>query len=157
MSQASAEVDGSKQPVDRRTHVRQLPRSLAYVELGEGNGGIVLNVSEGGIAVQAVVSLMGDELPSVRVQLAHSQKRIEAKGRITWTGGLRKTAGIEFVDLSQEANSLLRESRGRIGSTGAASNGAGGPERGIGIAKAKLGNETCGAPTRIGTGFRTYS
>lgn len=109
MSQVSAHVDGKKQPVDRRVHVRQPVRSLAYVELGEGNGGIVLNVSEGGIAVQAVMSLMSDELPCVRVQMAHSKKSIEAKGRITWTGGLRKTAGVEFLDLSQEARSLLRE------------------------------------------------
>ncbi len=90
MSQVSAHVDGKKQPVDRRVHVRQPVRSLAYVELGEGNGGIVLNVSEGGIAVQAVMSLMGDELPCVRVQLAHCKKRIEAKGRITWTGGYER-------------------------------------------------------------------
>ena len=109
MSQVSAHVDGRKQSVDRRVHVRQPVRSLAYVELGEGNGGIVLNVSEGGIAVQAVMSLMSDELPCVRVQLAHSKKSIEARGRITWTGGLRKTAGVEFIDLSQEARSLLRE------------------------------------------------
>jgi TonB family protein len=109
MSQVSASVDGVKQPANRRVYFRQPVRSLAYVELGEGNGGIVLNVSEGGIAVQAVMSLLSDELPCVRVQMAHSKKRIEAKGRITWTGGLRKTAGIEFIDLSQEARSLLRE------------------------------------------------
>jgi TonB family protein len=109
MSQVSTHIDGSKQSADRRVHVRQPVRSLAYVELGEGNGGIVLNVSEGGIAVQAVMSLMGEELPCVRVQLAHCKKRIEAKGRITWTGALRKTAGVELIDLSQEARSLLRE------------------------------------------------
>jgi TonB family protein len=109
MSQVSAHVDGSKQGFDRRVHARRCVRSLAYVELGEGNGGIVLNVSEGGIAVQAVMSLLGDELPAVRVQLSHSKKSIEARGRISWTSGLRKTAGLEFVGLSPEARSLLRE------------------------------------------------
>lgn len=109
MSQVSAHVDGTKQGFDRRVHTRRSVRSLAYVELGEGNGGIVLNVSEGGIAVQAVMSLLGDELPAVRVQLSHSKKSIEARGRISWTSGLRKTAGLEFVGLSPEARSLLRE------------------------------------------------
>jgi TonB family protein len=109
MSQVSAHVDGSKPGFDRRVHARRSVRSLAYVELGEGNGGIVLNVSEGGIAVQAVMSLLGDELPAVRVQLSHSKKSIEARGRISWTSGLRKTAGLEFVGLSPEARSLLRE------------------------------------------------
>jgi hypothetical protein len=33
---------------DRRTHSRHRIRALAYVELGENNGGIVLNISEGG-------------------------------------------------------------------------------------------------------------
>ena len=109
MSQVSAHIDGSDKSFDRRVHGRHQVRSLAYVELGEGNGGIVLNVCESGIAVQAVTSLMGDEVPCVRVQLSHSKKRIEAKGRIAWTSGLRKTAGIEFMGLSQEARSLLRE------------------------------------------------
>src|SRR5271165_160198 len=109
MSPVSAHADDSKRALDRRVHARHQVRSLAYVELGAGNGGIVLNVSEGGIAVQAVMHLMSDELPCVRVQLAHSREKIEAKGRISWTGGLRKTAGVEFVDLSQEARNLLRE------------------------------------------------
>ena len=55
------------------------------------------------------MSLLGDELPAVRVQLSHSKKSIEARGRISWTSGLRKTAGLEFVGLSPEARSLLRE------------------------------------------------
>jgi len=109
MAHVSAHADRSRQPADRRAHFRQPVRSLAYVELGEGNGGIVLNVSETGIAVQAVMSLLSDDLPCLRVQLAHSKKIIEAKGSITWTDALRKTAGVEFVDLSQEARSLLRE------------------------------------------------
>lgn len=109
MSQVSTHPDGGKNPADRRVFARQPVRSLAYVELGEGNGGIVLNVSEGGIAVQAVMSLMSEDLPCVRLQLSHSKKTIEAKGRVAWTSGLRKLAGVEFVDLSPEARALLRE------------------------------------------------
>jgi TonB family protein len=109
MSHVFQEPGATIQPANRRAHLRQPVRSLAYVELGEGNGGIVLNVSEGGMAVQAVMSLMGDDLPLLRVQLAHSKKQIEAKGRVTWTGGLRKLAGVEFVDLSEEALTQIRE------------------------------------------------
>jgi hypothetical protein len=61
------------------------------------------------MAVQAVMSLGGDDLPTLRIQLAHSKKQIEAKGRVAWTGDLRKLAGVEFVDLSEESRMQIRE------------------------------------------------
>jgi TonB family protein len=108
MSHASARV-GTGKGLERRVYPRQSIQSLAYVELGEGNGGIVLNVSEGGMAVQAIMSLMNDELPRVRVKLSHSNKGIEAEGRIAWSSDLRKLVGVEFVDLPQQARSLIQE------------------------------------------------
>jgi TonB family protein len=109
MSQAFANVDRKTRGAERRIFRRRRVRSLAYVELGQGNGGIVLNVSEGGLAVQAVMAVTGDELPDMRLQLAHSNKEIRTKGRVTWTGEFRKLAGIEFVDLSVEALRQIRE------------------------------------------------
>jgi len=109
MSQAFANVDRKPRGAERRIFRRRRVRSLAYVELGQGNGGIVLNVSEGGLAVQAVMAVTGDELPDMRLQLAHSNKEIRTKGRVTWTGEFRKLAGIEFVDLSVEALRQVRE------------------------------------------------
>lgn len=61
------------------------------------------------MAVQAVMSLGGDDLPGLRIQLAHSKKQIEAKGRVAWTGDLRKLAGVEFVNLSEESRMQIRE------------------------------------------------
>lgn len=98
---------------DRRQHPRQPIRSLAYVELDEGNGGIVLNVSEGGLSVQAVTSLMDDFLPAVRFQLSESDSWIQTGARITWAGQSRKVAGLEFVDLPEESRSQIREWLGR--------------------------------------------
>ena len=109
MSQASVHVEGGREPTDRRVYPRQTVHSIAYVELGEGNGGIVLNVSEGGIAVQAMISVLNDDLPHVYVQLSESNKRLEAKGSIAWSSDLRRFVGVKFVDLSQEARSLIQE------------------------------------------------
>ena len=103
MSNTLAQAHEQLPPSDRRLYVRQPIRSLAYVELDEGNGGIVLNISEGGLSVQAVTSLMDDLLPGVRFQLSESEGWIEANARITWTGPSRKVAGLEFVDLPEEA------------------------------------------------------
>ena len=102
MTQPPAHFDRRIPARDRRARVRQAVRSLAYVQLEDGNGGVALNISEGGIAIQAIVSLSAVDLPSMRIQLAHSRKQIEAKGRVAWTNGFRRLAGVEFVDLSEE-------------------------------------------------------
>jgi TonB family protein len=87
---------------DRRLHARQRVSSLTYVDLGEDNGGIVLNVSEAGIRIQAAAGL--EEGPiSIRLQLPGTRKRLEVSAEVVWVGQSRKEAGLRFVDLSEEA------------------------------------------------------
>ena len=94
---------------DRRAHPRQRIRSLAYVHLGESNGGIVLNVSESGIAVQAAEALDADEGSlAMRIEIPGSRKRLEVRGEIVWVGESRKEAGLRFVHLSAEALKRIR-------------------------------------------------
>src|SRR6202034_1581869 len=89
---------------DRRAHPRQRIRSLAYVHLGESNGGIVLNVSESGIAVQAAEALdAGEGSLAMGIEIPGSRKRLEVRGEIVWVGESRKEAGLRFVHLSAEA------------------------------------------------------
>jgi TonB family protein len=94
---------------ERRMHSRQQVRSITYVELDQGNGGIVLNVSEGGLSVQAVVSLMEDQLPCMRIQLSQPKDWVETGARIAWAGESRKVIGLQFVDLPEQARSQIRE------------------------------------------------
>jgi TonB family protein len=94
---------------ERRAFARQPIRSLAYVELDEGNGGIILNISEGGLSVQAVAGLMDDLLPGVRFQLAETDTWIEANARISWTNETRKLAGLEFLNLSEDCRCSIRK------------------------------------------------
>jgi TonB family protein len=94
---------------DRRGHPRQPIRSLAYVHLGESNGGIVLNVSESGIAVQAAEALDADEGSlTMRIEIPRSRRRLEVRGEIVWVGESRKEAGLRFVGLSEEALKRIR-------------------------------------------------
>jgi TonB family protein len=109
MSDAFEHVDEGLPASDRRTHSRQPVRTLAYVELDEGNGGIVLNASEGGLSVQAVMSLMEDSLPKMRFQLSQSKEWLETGARVVWANESRKVAGLEFVDLPEETRSHIRE------------------------------------------------
>ena len=106
---------------DRRAHPRQRIRSLAYVHLGESNGGIVLNISEGGIAVQAAEALDAGESPlAMRIEIPRSRKRLEVRGEIVWVGESRKEAGLRFVDLSEDALRRIRAWMAREESPGTA-------------------------------------
>jgi protein TonB len=104
---------------DRRAHPRQRIRSLAYVHLGEGNGGIILNISEGGIAVQAAEALDESEgVIAMRIEIPRSRKRLEVRGEIMWVGESRKEAGLRFVDLQEDALRRIRSWMAREESTG---------------------------------------
>ena len=92
---------------ERRIHWRQRVL-LSCVELGEDNGGIILNISQSGLALQAVEELVEDELPTIRFQLSQSHTWVEAKGRIAWRSPSNKTAGIKFVDLPEESRRQIR-------------------------------------------------
>jgi len=109
MGNASGQIKDTSSFSDRRVYSRQPLRSLSYVELDEGNGGIVLNIGEGGLSVQAVMSLMDDSLPRMRFQLSHSKDWVEASARIAWTNDSRKVAGLQFVNLPEQARSYIRE------------------------------------------------
>jgi TonB family protein len=109
MSDTFARAHDPLSASERRAYTRQPIPSLAYVELDEGNGGIILNISEGGLSVQAVAGLMDDLLPGVRFQLAETDTWIKANARITWTNETRKLAGLEFVNLSEDCRGNIRK------------------------------------------------
>ncbi len=109
MPDALEDVKGYRDIPERRSHQRHQIRSLAYIELDEGNGGILLNVSESGLAVQAVTPLMDEFLPNMRLQLSENVAPIAAVGQIVWTTNSRKVAGIRFLSLPEEAAGLVKE------------------------------------------------
>jgi TonB family protein len=91
---------------NRRVHPRQRAVWLTYVDLGESNGGIVLNVSESGIGIQAVEMVEGPT--TVRLQLPGSKKHLEVRTELAWVGPSRKEAGLCFVDLSEDTLKQIR-------------------------------------------------
>jgi outer membrane biosynthesis protein TonB len=92
---------------DRRSHARIQTRSLAYIEIDQVNGGLILNISEGGIAIQAA-EIPGLVFPNMRFRLPKSEKWIEVSGKLIWEDNLRKEAGIQFVDLNQDARQHIQ-------------------------------------------------
>lgn len=94
---------------NRRFFQRREVRSLAYVDLGRDNGGIVLNLSEGGVAIHSAVVLTDRRLPRVRFQLPQSTEWVEARGEVAWTSESKMQAGIQLVGLTDQARKQIRE------------------------------------------------
>lgn len=93
---------------DRRLQMRTTPASRMYVDLGGTNGGIVLNISETGMAVAAADPLVVDDcLRRIRFQLPSSGQSIEVSAQIVWLVESKKSAGMRFVDLTAEARNQI--------------------------------------------------
>ena len=93
---------------DRRDRVRRDPPALAYLEVGEGNGGIVLNVSETGLAVAVAQSFAESEIPQLSFRLPQLERTFQASGEIVWRSESQKTAGIRFVNLGEADRMQIR-------------------------------------------------
>lgn len=95
-------------PQSRRRHFRQTIRNLAYVKLDSTNGGVLRDVSEVGIATQALTALHPDQRVQLRIDLPNPHLHFEAEGRVAWTDPSGQ-AGIEFLDLAVRSRRLLKE------------------------------------------------
>jgi Tfp pilus assembly protein PilZ len=104
------EKSGKQHPdKDRRAHPRQRIHSLSYVKIGDGNGGIVLNISEGGISVQAAAVLEAGETLPISLEIPKVRNRVEVQAEIVWLGASRKEAGLRFVDLEESTLKKIRK------------------------------------------------
>ena len=92
----------------QRRHYRHQIQSLAYLNLDQSNGGIIRDLGDAGIAVQAVSPLRVDQQVFLRFDLANPRVRVEGTGRVAWADPVGQ-AGIEFLALSQRARRGLKE------------------------------------------------
>lgn len=94
---------------NRRVHSRQKLSSVAYIDLGPSNGGLVLNLSKTGLALSAAMKLMGDELPKMCFKLPGLDEAIEAQARIVWMSESKKEAGVQFERLPESDARKINE------------------------------------------------
>lgn len=94
---------------ERRRFPRHRVESLVYVNLGQGNGGILLDISEGGLRVQGAHPLMGDPLAPLQFNLPQSLHPFEASGEIVWTDDSGKVGGVRFADSAEGPNEQINE------------------------------------------------
>jgi hypothetical protein len=108
MDQAFDSAENAQGSSNRRSHPRKTVESMIYIEVNESNGGIIVNISEGGLAVQAAMPLVDDHFPCVRFRLSKSEDWISGRAVIAWKDESKKRAGIKFVDLSEESRAQIR-------------------------------------------------
>jgi hypothetical protein len=94
---------------ERRQHARREILLFTYAILGEDNGGLVFNLSEGGLALTAAAPLQEHHFNKMRVRFPDSEDWIDATGRLAWKNDSGKEVGIEFVDLPNDARLRIRE------------------------------------------------
>jgi len=97
---------------DRRCETRTTPASLAQVEFGDDRNGIILNISETGMAVAvAHVLAKGESLPCVRFLFPDSARNsvqiVEISAEIVWLSETKKGAGMRFLGLSRDARNRI--------------------------------------------------
>lgn len=92
---------------ERRRYIRQ-DVLFSSAEIEKSNGGILLNISEGGVAVHASSEILTDELLNLRFQISLADPWIETKGRIVWRSHSKRTAGVQFIDLPEPSRQTIR-------------------------------------------------
>jgi septal ring-binding cell division protein DamX len=112
-----------------RTERRQTPRvpveGLAYVNLEPNNGGIILDISEGGLCFDSTTPVQ--QIATIRFWFSQRNHRIEAGDRLAWKGEpgsswfieaeselawtdeARKRGGLRFTHLPAEAHKEIRD------------------------------------------------
>ena len=95
---------------DRGSDRRHAPRTkldeIAYIGMGPENGGLVLDVSDGGLSFQSVAPVKPAE--TIRFLLSlRDESRIEGLGEVVWTNEARTLCGLKFTSLSSDAREHL--------------------------------------------------
>lgn len=94
-------------PQERRHSIRKTPENLAYIGLPFNNGGIVLDVSEGGLGFRAIAPVKADG--PIRFQFAiDAAARVEAVGELAWKDETGKTGGLRFTALPDQMREYIR-------------------------------------------------
>jgi hypothetical protein len=93
---------------ERRKSPRIAVDRLAYINIEPDNGGVVLNVSSGGLSFQSVAPVERNR--PLRFSLSEYKRSITACGELVWTDEVRTSGGLRFTTLtSSEARNQLSD------------------------------------------------
>jgi hypothetical protein len=91
---------------DRRQAPRTKLAEIAYIGMGPENGGLVLDVSDGGLSFHSVAPVRQAETINFLLSL-RGHSRIEGAGEVVWTNEMKTVCGLRFTSLSAGARDYL--------------------------------------------------
>lgn len=91
---------------DRRRSERKTLGRLTYMDITGGNGGVVTDVSEGGLGFRAVAPI--EKTATVRFVLSGHSNAVEGAGNVVWTDDSRRTGGLSFTEFPAEIREQIR-------------------------------------------------
>jgi hypothetical protein len=94
-------------PHERRLSLRKMPEHLAYLSLPFNNGGVVVDISEGGLGFRAIAAVQADGPIHLRFAI-DSAARIRAVGELAWADETGKVGGLRFTQLPDEVREQIR-------------------------------------------------
>jgi TonB family protein len=94
---------------ERRLYRRAKPRGLVYIKCDPDNGGILMDVSEGGIRFQVVSNVTIGDMMKLRFKLPGMDGEAEGEAQIVWLNDSRKGGGLHFVGLSDHTHGQIKK------------------------------------------------
>jgi hypothetical protein len=85
---------------NRRRGTRLPVEGLAYVNFEPDNGGVVLNISEGGLCFRSTNPVQ--EASTIRFWFSGRGSRVAADGRVVWMEDFHKKSGFRFIEAQSE-------------------------------------------------------
>jgi hypothetical protein len=92
----------------QKPFTRKKPDQLVYLELGSGNGGMLLSISEDGFRFRAVSPLRPQGLMPFAFSFDGNQ-RMQGVGEVEWIEDDGKSGGMRFVEVSPDFRSALEQ------------------------------------------------
>jgi cell division protein FtsN len=88
---------------------RLTPRKawVADINFEPNDGGIVLNLSEGGLGFRSIAPVQPDG--PIRFWFSLDNQRVQASGELAWVDASQKTGGLRFTTLPSEAREQIRQ------------------------------------------------
>lgn len=93
--------------MERRRAPRTKLRELVYIGMGADNGGVVLDVSEGGLSFHAVASVQQDSPIHFSLSV-EGRRRVEGLAEVAWNSAAGKCAGLRFTHLPEEVREQIQ-------------------------------------------------
>jgi len=97
-----------KMNLDRRQQIRKMPDKFAFLQLERDDGGSLLDLSEGGLRFETFSAVHQNGPVHFWFSL-NLRDRIEAWGELVWINAAKKSGGLRFMGLSEEARAQIRE------------------------------------------------